>query len=161
MTMARRGFVGGPRTESEARAEPQELHSLEEESWDEPELPEQRARAELELLQGPWFSVLGRRQAELLIAGGHFTIRFEDDIIYMGTFELDPDARPRAMDMRIDEGPASHKGKTALCIYELTGDTLRWCVARPGSKERLAGFPSEYNANYLYLAFRREKPNAF
>jgi uncharacterized protein (TIGR03067 family) len=78
----------------------------------------------------------------------------------MGIFGLDADARPKAMDMWIDEGPVPHKGKTALCIYELTGDTLRWCVARPGSKERLAGFPSEADPNYLYLAFRREKPNA-
>jgi len=153
--MARRAFAGSVWAESESREEQQELLSREEECWDEPELPEQRARTELELLQGPWLSGPGRHQAELLIAGGRFSVHFKDGVIYMGAFELDVDARPKTMDMRIDEGPAPHKGKTTWCIYELAGDTLHWCAARPGNKERLGQFPSEYDPNYVCLTFRR------
>src|SRR5438094_4388738 len=84
-------------------------------------------RADLEMLQGAWLSVSGRHQAELLIAGNLFAVKFLNGKIYMGTLDLDAGERPKEMLMRIDEGPIRHKGKFALCIYELTGDTLRWC----------------------------------
>ncbi len=155
--MASHAFTRSAWAEKEAPP-PRELHSLEEECWDEPEPPERRARAELELLQGLWQSIPGRHEAELLVAGGRYTIHFKDGAIYMGVFDLDVDCRPKTMDMRIEEGPAIHKGKTTWCIYELAGDTLRWCAARPGIRERLAHFPSEYDPNYVCLTFRRERP---
>jgi len=150
--------MNGLAARNRARTNPMELLRHEEDNWDEPELPERGAQAELGSLQGPWLSVAGRRQAELLIAGGHYTIRFEDGLIYMGVLELDPSARPKTMHMRIDEGPAHHKGKTALCLYELTGDTLRWCSAVPGKTEKLAAFPAENDPNYLCLVFRHVQP---
>jgi len=153
--MTRRAFARSVWAEDESPEEPRELHSREEEWWDEPELPEQRARTERELLQGSWLSGPGSHQAELLIAGDRFSIHFKDGVIYMGAYDLDVDARPKAMDMRIDAGPVPHKGKTTWCIYELNGDTLRWCAARPGNKERLRQFPSEYDPNYVCLTFRR------
>ena len=96
-------------------------------------------RADLEQLQGAWLSVSGRHQAEFLIAGNLFAVKFLNGKIYMGTLDLDAGERPKEMLMRIDEGPLRHKGKFALCIYELTGDTLRWCPTEPGSDERLSG----------------------
>src|SRR5205085_8919728 len=42
-----------------------------------------------------------------------------------GTFKIDPKARPMSMDIKGEEGP--NKGKTMLCIYEFSGDTLRIC----------------------------------
>jgi len=101
---------------NKVRPDLEEILRQEEDNWDEPELPKRGAEAELESLQGPWLTVAGKPRAELLIAGGHYTIRFEDGLIYMGVLELDPSARPKAMHMRIDEGPAHHKGKTALCL---------------------------------------------
>jgi len=156
--MARKTFSESAWAEHESWEEPREPPGREEEYWDEPELPEQRARMELELLQGPWLSGPGRHEAKLLIAGGRFSVHFKNGAIYMGVFELDLEARPKAMAMRIDEGPAPHKGKISSCIYELTGDTLHWCATRPGSKERLDKFPPEYNPNYVCLTFRREEP---
>jgi uncharacterized protein (TIGR03067 family) len=132
-----------------------EVVRRDEDFWDEPELsgPEE----ELELLQGLWITVAGRRQAELLVAGGHYSIRFDDDSIYMGRFDCDPDAQPKAMDIHVGEGPPAHKGKTALAIYELAGDTLRWCVTAPGRKDRLTAFPAEDDVHSLALVFRRAK----
>lgn len=128
-----------------------------EDYWDEPEPPEGEAGADLEELQGAWVSVSGRRPAEFLIAGHHFTIRFQDGAIYMGAFDLGQAARPKTMDMRIDEGPARHQGKTALCIYELAGGALRWCAVEPGKGERPSAFPPEDDPHYLALWFRREQ----
>jgi len=158
--MAIHAFARSAWAEHEANAQPRELHSLEEECWDEPESSEQRARQDLESLQGQWLSAQGRHQAEFLIAGGRFTIHFKEGVIYMGVFDLNVDSLPKTMDMRIDEGPDIHKGKTTHCIYELAGDTLRWCAARPGTREQFARFPSEFDPNYVCLTFRREKPSS-
>jgi uncharacterized protein (TIGR03067 family) len=111
---------------------------------------------DLEQLQGTWVCVSGRRQAEFVISGYLFAFRFQDGDTYLGTFWLGPEAQPKAMDMRLDEGPARHRGKIARCIYELSGDTLRWCPAEPGSEERLTSFPPIVDSRYLCMVFRRE-----
>jgi uncharacterized protein (TIGR03067 family) len=108
-------------------------------------------------LQGAWFSFSGRREAEFLISGNRFTVRFADGDIYMGAFELHSTALPKLMEMRIEEGPARHKGKTTLCIYELDDGTMRWCTGSPGNAERLTAFPAEDAPDYLCLRLRREQ----
>jgi len=111
-----------------------------------------------EMLQGTWVSVSGRRQAELLFAGHHFTMRFLDGDLYMGTFTLNPERTPKVMEMRIEEGPPNHQGKVARCLYDLAPDSLRWCAPEPDSNERLERFPSSQDRHYLSLLFRRELP---
>src|SRR5437660_10687372 len=100
-------------------------------------------RRDRDKLQGTWSFLSGKREADLLVAGDHFTIRFKNGDIYVGTFHLDPTRHPRAMDMVIHEGPARFKGKTALAIYEFDGDHLIWCPAEPGRADRLRAFPPE------------------
>jgi uncharacterized protein (TIGR03067 family) len=112
---------------------------------------------DLEQLQGVWVSASGRRAAELVISGYLYAFRFTDGDTYLGTFRLGPDDRPRTMDMRIDEGPARHRGKIARCIYVWEGELLRWCPAEPGTEERLAAFPPEEDHRYLLMTFRREE----
>lgn len=118
----------------------------------------ERARTELDHLQGVWTSVAGRHDLELIVAGSLFTVKFLDGKIYMGTLTLDATEQPREMAMRIDEGPIKHKGKFAQCIYELDGDTLRWCPTEPGSEERLTAFPAVDDSRYLCMVFQRQKP---
>jgi uncharacterized protein (TIGR03067 family) len=112
--------------------------------------------SDLELLQGTWVSVSGRRQAEFVISGYLFAFRFQESETYLGTFRLGLENQPRAMDMRIDEGPARHRGKIARCIYVLNGDELRWCPAEPGAEERLTSFPPIVDSRFLSMVFRRE-----
>jgi uncharacterized protein (TIGR03067 family) len=113
---------------------------------------------DLQMLQGTWMSVSGRRQAELLFAGHHYTVRFMDGDLYMGTFALSPDGHPRVMEMTIDEGPDNHLGKVARCLYDVAPDALRWCAPEPGATERLGSFPSVQDKRYLSLLFKREQP---
>jgi uncharacterized protein (TIGR03067 family) len=136
----------------------QALSSRMEECWDEPAPSENGCPPTPVELQGTWFSVLGRREAQFFVSGNRFTVRFADGDIYMGTFEVNPTTRPRAMDMRIEEGPLQHKGKIALCIYELDGPILRWCAALPGHTERLRAFPAVDDVQALCLLFQREQP---
>ena len=115
-------------------------------------------RIDLDQLQGVWVSVAGRQEAELLIAGNLYAVKFLDGKIYMGTLDIDAGEQPKEMIMRIDEGPIKHKGKFALCIYELEGDTLRWCPTDPGSDEQLTAFPAVDDNRYLCMTFRKQRP---
>ncbi len=113
---------------------------------------------DLEMLQGTWVTISGRREAELLFAGHHFTVRFLDGDLYMGTIALSLDGHPKVMEMTIDEGPSHHQGKVACCLYDLAPDALRWCAPDPGSGDRPRCFPPLQDRRFLTLLFRREQP---
>jgi uncharacterized protein (TIGR03067 family) len=125
-----------------------------EDLWDEPTTSVPLVRSGPEALQGAWLSVAGRRQAELLVSGDHLTVHFADGDIYMGRFTLG-EGRPATMDVRVEEGPPRDKGQVARCIWEVDGDTLRWCIASPGQLQRPARF-DEADPRHLCLVFHRE-----
>jgi len=110
---------------------------------------------DLSALQGSWVSVAGPTEARFLVAGNRYAFEFVGGDVYIGTFDLEPGPGPHHMDMRIDEGPPDVKGKTALCIFQVEGDVLRWCPARPGSGRRLATFPRVDDARYFSIVFRQ------
>jgi len=143
----------------EALAHPELALGHLEDCWDEPDPVPRAGRPDLEQLQGAWATVSGRRPAEFLVSGNHVTVHFADGTIYLGCFDLHPAASPKAMDVRIEEGPPPHRGLTALCIYELDGDTLRWCTSGPGQKERPSDFAAPDDAHHLCLVFQREHRN--
>jgi uncharacterized protein (TIGR03067 family) len=118
---------------------------------------EDAARRDLERLQGSWVYFSGHREAQLLVSGEHFTMRFRNGDIYVGTCALDPTNRPRAMDMEIREGPEHFRGKKSLAIYEFDGDHLIWCPSEPGKAERLRAFPPGEDRDHLCIIFRRDK----
>jgi uncharacterized protein (TIGR03067 family) len=121
-------------------------------------LKETAALKEKESLRGTWEFVSGIREAQLFVAGDHFTMKFTNGDIYVGTFELDPTKEPRWIDMTVHEGPARHKGKTSLGVYELTGDYLIWCPGEPGTDVRPHGFPRRGDKSQLCVVFVRERP---
>lgn len=114
-----------------------------------------RLRTDLQQLQGSWVSVAGPCEARLLVAGNRYAFEFVGGDVYIGTFDLDPSAEPRRMDMHVEEGPDADKGRTGLCIYHLDGGVLRWCPAKPGSGRRQPAFPSVDDPRYFSLVFRR------
>jgi uncharacterized protein (TIGR03067 family) len=118
---------------------------------------ESESLTDLQRLQGTWSCVSGWRPAELVVSDYLFAVRFQSGDTYLGLFRLGPDAQPRTMDMRIDEGPPRHRGKIARCIYELDGDILRWCPALPGDEQRPTRFAAADDRRHLCLTFRREE----
>lgn len=106
-------------------------------------------------LQGDWLTIEGRRAGELTFSGKTFTLRFLNETVYQGTFDLLPDESQPAMVMHIEEGPPQHKHKSAWCLYSLELGLLRWCPMEPGSTERLSGFPEMDDPHYLHTLFRR------
>jgi uncharacterized protein (TIGR03067 family) len=118
---------------------------------------EAAAAKDRERLQGTWNFFSGIREAQMLITGDHFTVKFKNGDIYLGSFTLDPTAKPKMMDMTVSEGPEKHRGKTSLVIYELDGDHLIWCPAEPGTGNRQAAFPPDDDTRHLCIVYRREK----
>ena len=104
-------------------------------------------QTDLQRLQGTWVSVAGRREAELLVAGRLFTFRYKGGEVYMGAFWLDPSRAPRAMDMRIDEGPGKHRGRVALCVYDLDGEQLRGAPPSRGPRNGWRDFLTRTTPN--------------
>jgi uncharacterized protein (TIGR03067 family) len=128
-----------------------------EDFWDEPAPSTRALLGDLEALQGAWTAISGRRQATFLISGNHFTVHFADGEIYMGCFTVGSNGRYRTMDVQVVEGPQRHKGQSALCIFELDQDVLRWCTASPGQLDRPGDF-IEADPLHLCLVFRKHRP---
>lgn len=59
-----------------------------------------------------------------------FVIKKGDEVVEAGTHKLDPSKKPAEADVKITEG--EDKGQTRLGIYEMTGDTLKYCFAKEG-----------------------------
>ena len=89
---------------------------------------------------------------------GKFTITFEEKK-FVGTYKTDAKKKPKHLDMTIKEGDPKFEGKTALCIYEVDGDMLKWCANEPGKETRPEAFPDAEGERkeHLYLIFKRAK----
>jgi len=122
------------------------------------DVKEATAAKDRERLQGVWNFVTGRRKVQLYITDDHFTAKFSNGEVYVGTFEVDPTKKPKAMDMTVAEGPDRYKGLTTRCIYALDGEHLVWCPAAPGARDRPKAFPPTDSQEFLCVVFRREKP---
>ncbi len=77
--------------------------------------------------------------------GSQFVVRKGLTIVEEGSYTVDPSKKPKAIDLTITKGPDA--GMRQLGIYEVTGDTLRVCLAEPGSTKR----PKSFNATSGHL----------
>jgi uncharacterized protein (TIGR03067 family) len=89
---------------------------------------------------------------------GRETIRLADKDnkeVWLMRYTLDATASPAAVTLTVVGGEG--KGKTALGIYELTDDTLKFCFAPPGA-ERPKDFdaPAGSGSHLLVLARVRQ-----
>jgi uncharacterized protein (TIGR03067 family) len=102
-------------------------------------------------LEGSWSMVSGKADGQVMppglvktgkrvAKGGETTIQVGGRVLFKARFRIDPTKKPRAIDYTMTEGPT--KGKTQLGIYELDGDTVKFCFAAPG-KERPTDFTAE------------------
>jgi uncharacterized protein (TIGR03067 family) len=128
---------------------------------------DKQEKADKDKLHGTWQAVSGQRDGRpddkvkehhLTLSGEGFSIKEGDKVVLKGMFKVDATKKPKALDFTIDEGPEALKGKTALGIYELNGDDLKWCAAEPGSSERPTEFAAKAGTRHLLVVFKREKP---
>jgi uncharacterized protein (TIGR03067 family) len=119
---------------------------------------------DLDKLQGTWNRESGEvdgkpapaeeiRNGKLTISGDKYTLTIGEQK-RSGTLKLDEKKTPKTIDIISAEGP--NKGKALLGIYELKGDTFRYCLARPG-KDRPTEFSAEAGSGHMLYVNKRSK----
>ena len=113
------------------------------------------AKTDSAKLQGKWTGEFKDTTFELTFAKATFTLTIVGKETYKGTFKIDPKKKPKELDLTFTEGNEL-KGKTSNGIYEVTGDTLKWCANEPGKMDRAKDF-KEMGPNYLNITLKRVK----
>jgi uncharacterized protein (TIGR03067 family) len=99
----------------------------------------------------PWETVqTGKRVAK----DGETTITIGGQLYFKAKFSIDPTKTPKAIDYAMTAGPT--KGKTHLGIYELDGDTVKFCFAAPG-KERPTEFTAPEGSQRTLSVWKRDR----
>ena len=123
------------------------------------------ARKDLALLQGEWTMVSGSadgqpmpepmlKQMKRSCKGDETTVAMAGRIFFKAKITLDAGKKPKAIDYEMTEGLT--KGKKQLGIYEVEGDTLKSCFAKPGA-ERPADFTSQPGDGHTLSVWKRAK----
>jgi uncharacterized protein (TIGR03067 family) len=123
------------------------------------------AKKEMPQLEGEWSMVSGQANGqampqELVRTGkrvakdGVTTISIGGKVFFKAKFSIDPAKKPKAIDYAMTEGPT--KGKTQLGIYELDGDTVKFCFAAPGG-ERPTDFTAKEGSQRTLSVWKRDK----
>jgi uncharacterized protein (TIGR03067 family) len=122
-------------------------------------------KKEMAQLEGQWSMVSGEANGlsmpkEMVSSGkrvakdGETTIAFGGQVYFKAKFSIDPAKKPKAIDYTMTEGPT--KGKTHLGIYELDGDTVKFCFAAPG-KDRPTEFAAKEGSQSTLSVWKRDK----
>jgi uncharacterized protein (TIGR03067 family) len=122
-------------------------------------------KKELARLEGEWTMVSGEANGfsmpeEMVKSGkrvakdGQTTINIGGRVYFKAKYCIDPAKKPKAIDYTMTEGPT--KGKTHLGIYELDGDTVKFCFAVPG-KERPTEFTAKEGSQRTLSVWKRVK----
>jgi uncharacterized protein (TIGR03067 family) len=122
-------------------------------------------KKEMSQLEGEWSMVSGEANGQALskemvasakrvAKDGETTITFGGKLYFKAKFSIDATKKPKAIDYEMTEGPT--KGKTQLGIYELEGDTVKFCFAAPG-KDRPTEFTAKEGSQRTLSVWSRDK----
>lgn len=122
-------------------------------------------KKEMSQLEGDWLMVSGEANGlampkELVQTGkrlakdGETTIMMGGQVYFKATFRIDPTKKRKAIDYTMTEGPT--KGKKHLGIYEVDGDTIKFCFAAPG-KDRPTDFTAKAGSEQTLSVWKRSK----
>jgi uncharacterized protein (TIGR03067 family) len=116
-------------------------------------------------LQGKWTYETEAKKLELQFDKDNFTVvitftkdKKSESATFKGTFTIDAQKKPKHIDMKVVEGQG-FAGQTSLGIYDIEGDTLKWCANGPGKDKRPAEFPPKEGEvdDILYVKLKRAK----
>ncbi len=125
----------------------------------------EETRKEMARLDGEWTMVSGeidgqllpdelRKTAKRVARDGETTVTMGGRVFMKAQFTVDPTKKPKTIDYTFTEGPT--KGKTQLGIYELDGDTVKFCFASPG-KDRPTDFTTKEGSGRTLSVWKRGK----
>ena len=123
------------------------------------------AKKEAALLEGDWTMVSGEASGQALpkemvesgkrnAKDGETTISISGKVYFKAKYTIDATKKPKTIDYMMTEGTT--KGKTHLGIYELDGDTLKFCFAAP-DKERPTEFTAKADSGRTLSVWKRVK----
>ncbi len=122
-------------------------------------------KKDLAQLQGEWAMVSGstdgtampdamRETARRVCKDDETTVTVGPQLIMKAKFTIDPSQKPKTIDYQMIDGPT--KGKKQLGIYEVTGDTAKFCFGSPGA-ERPPDFTSKPGDGRTLSEWKRKK----
>ena len=122
----------------------------------------QQDKDDKQLLDGTWVPVTaelgGQKLAlggtKLVLAGGKYKLLSGETVTDQGAIVVDPEKKPKAMDVKGEEGP--NKGKTFPAIYELKEDSLTICYDLDG-KQRPTEFKTSKDTKLFLVTYKRSK----
>ena len=130
-----------------------------------PKPGKEKAENDRDRLQGTWDSVSTESNGKaiplanfpLTIEGNRFTmgdrgLNWGNPL--HGTFTLDPEKQPKAIDLVQDWGIPGQRPQRVPAIYELNGGTLKICSADPGHK-RPTDFTTKPGSGRVLMVYRR------
>jgi uncharacterized protein (TIGR03067 family) len=126
--------------------------------------PQDAVKKDLMKLQGEWSMVSvkqdGEEGSKYLVKGSkrvckddELTVTIDDRLYMKAKIVVDPAKKPKAIDYTVTEG--FNKGKKLLGIYEVDGDMVTFCFARPG-KDRPKEFTSDTGSGHTYSIWKRD-----
>jgi len=127
-----------------------------------PEAKADDAKSDLARLKGTWVRELDGKTYIVNFNGEKFATIFEfaeGTTTTSGTITIAPTRKPKHMDWKFAAGTGrgeKMKGATAQTIYQVDGDTFKFCASR--KKIRPKEFPEKEGVDeYIYLVFKRAK----
>jgi uncharacterized protein (TIGR03067 family) len=130
-----------------------------------------RTKDDLDKLRGTWLTVYlvndgktvmdektppKRGPATKLVYEGYtWMVKVGDKTVAKGTFKIDAAKSPKEIDILDESGKKNEK--TKLGIYEIRGDTYKFCLA-PAGKARPKEFTSKQGSEHSLGVCKREKP---
>jgi uncharacterized protein (TIGR03067 family) len=127
--------------------------------------PADDIKKEMALLEGTWSMVSGEKEGEKLpedllkdakrsVTGGVTTISIGGQVFLKAKFTVDPSKKPKTIDYTVLEGP--NKDMKQLGIYELDGDTVKFCFAGPG-QDRPKEFSTKAGDTRTLSTWKKDK----
>jgi uncharacterized protein (TIGR03067 family) len=116
-------------------------------------------------LEGTWVMVSVERDGrairpqtnlKMIYTADKFVLKSGDDVVVAGTIKLDPTKKPKTIDTTYTEGP--NKGQTLKGIYEVDGDTAKFCRAGEPDQDRPTEFKTKAGSGGLFSVYKRAKP---
>lgn len=96
-----------------------------------------------------------QQDTKMVTTGNKFVVKVGDKVIVAGTTKLDTSKKPKALDVTYTEGP--DKGNTFKGIYEVDGDTAKFCRAGTPEQDRPTGFKTKEGTGGFASAYKRSK----
>jgi uncharacterized protein (TIGR03067 family) len=122
------------------------------------------AKDDLKALEGTWDLIHFERDGKevklqkdtrAINTGAKFVVKRGDEVIAAGTMKVDPSKKPKASETTYTEGP--DKGKTFKGIYQIDGDTVKFCRAGSPDDARPTEFKTKPGSGQLMAVYKRAK----